>query len=132
MPEAQDSDIAKNEISQGMHWSPRLSGQYNNAGNDEKRDVVMDWGSFILLAGSFTIIMLMVQRAERRRRRLVGLFMLVIGILIQRYAVFWKLYDEALFGFIVALILNFLFWALIGRYNPVGTSDDIRVMGLDD
>lgn len=92
----------------------------------------MDWGSFILLMGSFTVIILMVQRAERRRRLVVALFMLVIGILIQRYAASWELHTEAQLGFVVALVLNFLFWMLIGRYNPVGSSDDIQVLGLDD
>lgn len=92
----------------------------------------MDWGSFVLLTGSFTVIMLMVQRAEQRRRLVVALFMLVIGFLIQRYAASWGLHTEVQLGFVVALVLNFLFWLLIGRYNPVGSSDDIQVLGLDD
>jgi hypothetical protein len=33
---------------------------------------------------------------------------------------------------VVALVVNFLFWLLIGRYNPVGSSEDIQVLGLDD
>ncbi|MBZ0305267.1 MAG: hypothetical protein K8I82_04280 [Anaerolineae bacterium] len=92
----------------------------------------MDFGAFILLTVSFTVIMLMVQRAERRRRLVVALFMLVLGVVLQRYAASRELYTEALFGFIAALVLNFLFWAVIGRYNPVGSSEDIQVLGLDD
>lgn len=92
----------------------------------------MDWGSFVLLTGSFTVILLMVQRAERRRRLVVALFMLVIGILIQRYVLSWNLHTEAQIGFVVALILNLLFWLLVGRYNPVGSSEDIQVLGMDD
>jgi len=33
----------------------------------------------------------------------------------------------------LALVLNLLFWLLIGRYNPVASSDkNIRVIGMDD
>jgi hypothetical protein len=35
-------------------------------------------------------------------------------------------------GFIFAVVVSFLFWLLVGRYNPVGTSDDIHVLGMDD
>ncbi|MCC6891189.1 MAG: hypothetical protein IT321_00100 [Anaerolineae bacterium] len=41
-------------------------------------------------------------------------------------------WGEAVLGLIIAAVLNFLFYVLIGRYNPVGSSDDIHVLGMDD
>jgi len=42
------------------------------------------------------------------------------------------LHEETLIGFIVGFIISGLFWALIGKYNPVGSSDDIQVVGMND
>jgi hypothetical protein len=41
-------------------------------------------------------------------------------------------WGEAFVALLIALFFNLLFWVLIGRYNPVGSSDNIRVLGLDD
>jgi len=35
-------------------------------------------------------------------------------------------------GIIAALIANYVFWQLIGRRYPPGTSEDIRVWGMDE
>ena len=48
------------------------------------------------------------------------------------YVWWYRALWEAVLGLLIALVLNGLFWVLIGRYNPVSSSDDIRVMGLDD
>ncbi|MCL4253616.1 MAG: hypothetical protein KJ043_07555 [Anaerolineae bacterium] len=52
-------------------------------------------------------------------------------LLLRHYAMTRGVESEAWTAFIIALILNFLFWALIGRYNPVA-SKEVRVLGLDD
>jgi len=92
----------------------------------------MDIGSLILLSLSFMILFIIVQRAEAKRKRIVRITVALLLLLIVWYANTTSLQTEALVGFIVAVILSFLFWLLIGRYNPVGSSDDIRVLGLDD
>lgn len=92
----------------------------------------MDGGLLVLLTVAFTAVVLIIQRTEaRRRRRIAFLFLLFVPILLW-YINLRRAWGEALIGFFVALFLNLLFWVLIGRYNPVGSSDDIRVLGLDD
>lgn len=88
--------------------------------------------SFLVLLLGFGILLFAVQRAEAKRRLLVAVIMLIPGILLQRYANYRDLHTEALAAFILAVVLNFLFWLLIGHYNPPGSSDDIKVIGMDD
>lgn len=92
----------------------------------------MDGGSLLLLSISFFLVFFFIQRAEARRRRIVIFAMLLVIALIVWYANTTSLQREALVGFFIGLILSFLFWILIGRYNPVGSSDSIKVLGMDD
>ncbi|MDL1902485.1 hypothetical protein FBR02_17175 [Anaerolineae bacterium CFX9] len=92
----------------------------------------MDWGIAILLTLGLGFMMFLVQRAEPRRRLLVLLAMLLAGELIRRYVWFRDVHSEALFALVTAFLINFFFWALIGRYNPVGSSDRIQVIGMED
>lgn len=92
----------------------------------------MQTGPFFLLLFAITFMLLFVQRTERKRRLLVALGMGVVGILIVRFVDFRGYHVEAQLAFVVALLLNFLFWVLIGRYNPPKSSDDMKVLGLDD
>ncbi|MCY4146516.1 MAG: hypothetical protein OXF90_08645 [Chloroflexi bacterium] len=92
----------------------------------------MDWGYTLLIALFAAALLLMAQRAEPKRRRLVGFFVL-LGLLLIRHNAFIKnnLHEETLLAFALALLLNGAFWLLIGRYNPVGSSE-VRVIGMDD
>jgi phosphatidylserine synthase len=92
----------------------------------------MQVDTFFLLFFAIGFMMLFIQRTERKRRLLVTAGMLVIGVLIVRYVNFRGLHSEAQLAFVLALIVNFLFWAIIGRYNPPKNSDDMKVLGLDD
>ena len=92
----------------------------------------MDIGSLILLALSFSVLFIMVQRAEAKRKRIVRITVILLILFMIWYANTTNLQSEALVGFIIALIISFLFWLLVGRYNPVGSSDAIRVLGMDD
>jgi hypothetical protein len=92
----------------------------------------MDAGSLILLTLSFTVLFVMVQRAEAKRKRVVLFIVFLLVLFIVWYANTTHLQSETLVGFIVGLIISFFFWLLIGRYNPVGSSDDIHVLGMDD
>lgn len=92
----------------------------------------MQVGSFLLLLFAFGFILMFIQRTERKRRLLVAAGMGLIVVLIVRYVDYRGLQTEARAAFIVALLLSFLFWAIIGRYNPPKDSDEMKVLGLDD
>ena len=93
----------------------------------------MNIGSFVLMTVVFALLFLLVQRSEGRRRLGVAALILLPGILIQRYANYANLHTEAQLAFALALVFNTIFWLLIGRYNPVPSSDDtIQVIGMDD
>ena len=93
----------------------------------------MDWGYTLLITLAAAALLLMLQRAEPKRRRLVGFFVL-LGLLLIRHNAFLKgnLHEETLVAFALGCLLSGAFWLLIGRYNPVGSSDEVRVIGMDD
>ena len=93
----------------------------------------MDWGYTLLIALTASALLIMVQRADPNRRKLVGFFAL-LGLLLIRHNAFIKprLHEETLVAFVAALLLSGIFWLLIGRYNPVGSADEVRVIGMDD
>ena len=80
----------------------------------------------------FTLLLLMIQRTESTKRRIVILVMVIPAILIRNWVVYRDQETEALVALGIALLLNFMFWILIGRYNPVGSSEQIRVLSMDD
>jgi hypothetical protein len=92
----------------------------------------MDAGITILLTLMIGAMIFIVQRTESKRRAMIALATLVGAELVRRYVWYRNLHTEAWVALIAALLLNFLFWALIGRYNPVGSSDRIQVIGMDD
>jgi hypothetical protein len=111
--------------------------------------VLINGGGWLLLT-----IILLVQRTEKKRRNVV------IVVLLAAWSVVWgfgiyrisnacsQLVAEACFisapqqsslawnttnmAAIAALVLNWLFWFLIGRYNPPRSSDAIKVLGMND
>ncbi len=93
----------------------------------------MDLNYLALISVLVTLLLIMIQRAEPARRRLVAGFVLIC-LLIIRHNAFIKddLHDETLLAFVLGLFLSALFWLLVGRYNPPGNSDEIRVIGMDD
>jgi hypothetical protein len=92
----------------------------------------MDIGALILLTLTISILIFIIQRTETRRRLVVALIMAGIGLLVRSYANYRGLHTEALLALILAVIINILYWAIFGRYNPPGSSDDIQVLGMDD
>ncbi len=92
----------------------------------------MDWGAFFTFTLLISLLVFLTQRAEAKRRFAVALMMLIPGILLRNLAVYREVEREAWFALVAALFLNFMFWALIGRYNPVPNSDEMRVLGMDD
>ncbi len=79
-----------------------------------------------------TGMLLVIQRAEAKKRLLVMGILIIPAILIRNFAVYREVQTEGWVALVLAVILNLLFWVLIGRYNPVPSSDEIRVLGLDD
>ncbi len=92
----------------------------------------VDIGILLLLTVFISVMLFIIQRAEKKRRLLVALIMLVVAELIRRYVFYRAVHTEAWIALIAALLINVMFWLLIGRYNPVHSSDEIQVIGLDD
>ena len=93
----------------------------------------MNAGVVLLLTLVLGGMLFLIQRAEKRRRRLAALVMAGLGFLLWYWASYRQLGSEFTASLLLALFLNLLFWLLIGRYNPVGDSDSgIRVLGMDD
>lgn len=93
----------------------------------------MDLSYVALVSITVTLLLVLIQRTEKTKRRIVSGFV-VICFLVIRHNAFVKgdLHDETLLAFAVGLLFSGLFWLLIGKYNPVGTSDKIHVIGMDD
>jgi hypothetical protein len=100
---------------------------------NEKESKKMQGNYVLAFTVIFSFLMLLVQRTEARSRRKV-----FFGIVIITTFVLWnfverrELQAEVALSVVLALVINFFFWVLIGRYNPVGSSDNIQVLGMDD
>ncbi len=93
----------------------------------------MDWAYVALITVVAALLLMMVQRAEAKRRRMVaGLVFLALLLIRQNAFIKGDLHEETLLAFGLGLLVNTMFWLMVGRYNPVGSSDDIQVIGLDD
>lgn len=93
----------------------------------------MDWNYVALIAVAVALLLVMIQRTEPKRRRL-AIFIVAFCLLVIRHNAFLKgdLHEETVVAFLIALFLSFLFWLLIGRYNPVKNEDKVQVLGMDD
>lgn len=87
-------------------------------------------GGYVTLVGiSFGLLLILSQRVVPGRKRLFRGFIVTMALFLMiRYQYQW----ETLLGYVFALFLSFLFWILIGRYNPVAEKSDIVVYGLND
>ncbi len=116
----------------------------------------LDVGILLLLTGFISAMLFFIQRSEVKRRLIVIVIMLIPAELIRRYvfyasrtallspftdlagniafqhALHRSIHREAWIALGLALFLNFAFWLFIGRYNPVRSSDEIRVIGMDE
>ena len=93
----------------------------------------MDWNYVGLITIIVTLLFLLVQRTDPKRRRLSFVFLMLCLVII-RHNAFLKsdLHEETLLACLFAIVLGGAFWLLIGRYNPVEANDEIHVMGMDD
>lgn len=95
-------------------------------------DNLMDIEYLLIFTVLLSFLLFLIQRTEAKRRLLVILVVAIPAILIRNWIAYRDMEQEGLVALGLALLLNFLFWFLIGRYNPVGSSDDIEVLGMDD
>ncbi|GAB5489866.1 MAG: hypothetical protein Phog2KO_00810 [Phototrophicaceae bacterium] len=93
----------------------------------------MDWSQFFVVFIVFSILWILAQRISERHQRTFRIFIILfaMGWMYMRLNLFFW---ELILGIIASLVMSFLFWVLIGRYNPVGNKDEegIKVYGLDD
>jgi hypothetical protein len=89
----------------------------------------MDWSYITLITSVFSILLIITQRVVATRRHLMRGFVISMAILLM---IRYELQVENLVGYGIALFVSFLFWLLIGRYNPVGDDSGIKVYGMDD
>jgi hypothetical protein len=92
----------------------------------------MDLQYLLILTLLIGFLFLLIQRAEPKSRRLVAALTMIPGICILYFILYRNIETEGGLALILSLLLNFAFWILIGRYNPVASSDNIKVLGLDD
>ncbi len=92
----------------------------------------MDWGTLFLLFAVFSILLFILQRTEPKKRFIVFVISLVACELLRRYVWYRDLHTESWIALIAALLFTTAFWLFIGRYNPVKSSDEIQVIGMDD
>ncbi len=93
----------------------------------------MNTGNLIFLAILFTLMLLALQRTERRRRWITLLGIAIPAFLIYQWAQVRGRTAEALIGAGIGLALNLIFWLLYGRRHPPCSSDrEIKVIGIDD
>lgn len=92
----------------------------------------MNTGALIILLVIYTTMLLIYQRTEPKKQRLVAVGLIVIFLLVRDWVLSRDISREANIAFAGGLVFNAFFWLLIGRYNPVPSSDDIQVLGLDD
>lgn len=89
----------------------------------------MNWNYIFLIGISFGTLLIIAQRVVPQRRRMTRWFIAGLGLILMLRG---NLVTENLIGFGMALFISFLFWLLIGRYNPVGDADTIKVYGMND
>ncbi len=93
----------------------------------------MDWNYVLLIAIVVSLLLIMIQRAERKRRKLAMAIVLMCFLVIRHnISIKPHLNEETAVAFGIGFVISALFWLLIGRYNPVGSSDSIEVIGMDD
>ena len=93
----------------------------------------MDWNYIALISITLSIFFILHQRIQPGRKAVSKLFIGLIFILLILIAALRLYYSETITAVVIALMVAFLFWLFIGRYNPVQDADkNIKVYGLDD
>lgn len=91
----------------------------------------MNWYTIAILTILLTLIAIAQTRTVKRRRLVLFLLWLVLGVLLVRWARYRGAWDELLVSAGGALLLTTLWWVLYGRKLPPA-QDNIRVWSKDD
>jgi hypothetical protein len=92
----------------------------------------MNIGGLLLLTILDSTLLLLVFRVEGKHRGIVAACVLLGLFFVFQFALGHNVESEGWLALMLALVLNFIFWVLIGRYNPPHSDDEIKVIGLDD
>ena len=91
----------------------------------------MEWSYIGIIATIYSGLLIVWQRVVARHQGRFRNFVIFTVILL-----FLRMnrFQENIIGLLIALVVGYLFWLLIGRYNKVGDADEsgIKVYGLDD
>ncbi len=79
-----------------------------------------------------TLLLLLVQRSEKRARRVALVFAVCVFLLMRHASIAQEDEGMAWRALLIAVVINSAFWFLIGRYNPPRTNNEITVIGMDD
>ncbi|MBZ0316368.1 MAG: hypothetical protein K8L91_08115 [Anaerolineae bacterium] len=90
-----------------------------------------DSTAFLSLFGLYAVMILVVQRTEQRRKMVTLWLMGLAALLTWGRAESLNVTVEGNWAVLAALGANFLFWLLINRRYPPGTSDAIEVYGME-
>ncbi|MBK8135409.1 MAG: hypothetical protein KA401_01105 [Anaerolineae bacterium] len=86
----------------------------------------------IVITAMLVFLVFLVQRSEKKARRKVFLLSAIMFFVMRQFAFNQGNEGMAWQALLIALAVNFIFWFIVGRYNPTGSSDDITVIGMDD
>jgi xanthine/uracil permease len=80
-----------------------------------------------IYSGLLIIWQRVVARHQGRFRNFVIFTVILLFLRMNRF-------QENVIALLIAVVIGYLFWLLIGRYNKVGDADEtgIKVFGLDD
>lgn len=93
----------------------------------------MDLNYIALITITVTLLFILIQRTDPKRRRLsIAFVVLCLLIIHHNTSIKNDLHEETLLAFVLGVLASGLFWLLIGRYNPVDKEEEIQVMGMDD
>ncbi len=90
-------------------------------------------GTLILLVVCFSFLLWMLQRTDSKYLWVTAvIFVLPVGYLLYEWALNLSLRRELFISIGLSIILNVVYWVVYGRHNPVGSTESIKVIGMDD
>jgi hypothetical protein len=92
----------------------------------------MNIGGLVILTGLYSVLLFLMFRVEAKHRVIVAICVLLALFMVHQYSLGHNAETEGWVALGLGVILNFLFWLFIGRYNPARSDDEIKVIGLDD
>ncbi|MEL6148199.1 MAG: hypothetical protein AAFV33_00685 [Chloroflexota bacterium] len=92
----------------------------------------MNLQALFFVAVVLTLTFISMQRADPTRRKAVRNFVWFVVVLVGIYAWLTQNVLESILALVISILASAIYWGLIGRYNPAHSSDEIRVLGMDD